>query len=261
MSAAAASPLRIERRGAICILTLDRPEQRNTLTQAMMAALGRALLEAESDPEVRVALLTGSGRTFCAGLDLREFGEQGAGDPERDEGAGAGYLKLLHGELAVPVVGAANGTAVAGGLELLLGCDLIVASDQAKFGLPEAKRGLVPGGNGTLLGARIPTAVALELLLTGEPVSAQRAYEVGLVNRVTPADQVLETALALAERIAANGPLAVRTAKQLVQLAASDLAAARRRILEVVPGIFASEDAREGARAYLEKRAPVWKGR
>jgi len=261
MSEGTAAPLRTERRGPILILTLDRPEARNTITPGLLVALGRAVLDAEADPQLRAVVLTASGeRTFCAGMDLRATGDDFAA-AMRDEEAAAGFAKLLHGELSLPVVGAAGGSAVAGGLELLLGCDLIVASSEARFGLPEVKRGLIPGGNGTLLAARIPLANALELVLTGESISAARALEIGLVNRVVPPAEVLTTALALAERIAANGPLAVAAARELVRLGATDLEAARRQTAERAPGLFASADAQEGARAYLEKREPVWKKR
>lgn len=258
---AEAAPLRSEQRGPVRILTLDRPEARNTITPALLTALGRAALDAEADPEVRVLVLTARGeRAFCAGMDLQASSEDFAG-ALREEPAAAGFAKLLHGELALPVVGAAVGSAVAGGLELLLGCDLVVASSEARFGLPEVRRGLIPGGNGTLLGGRIPLAWALELALTGESISAARALEMGLANRVVPPGEVLDTALGLAERIAANGPLAVAAVKELVRLSARDLDAARRATAERAPALFASEDAREGARAYLEKREPVWKGR
>jgi enoyl-CoA hydratase/carnithine racemase len=159
------------------------------------------------------------------------------------------------------VVGAANGSAVAGGLELLLGCDVVIASSEARFGLPEVKRGLFAAGGGTLIGNRIPTAIALELTLTGDLVDAARAYQIGLVNSVVAPEEVWATALAMAERIAANGPLGLAASKELVRLSASDPAAARERQAEWSSVVFSSEDAMEGARAYMEKRDPVWRGR
>ncbi len=202
-----------ERRDAVLILRLNRPDARNALTPTLLRAIGAAVLEAESDASVRAIVLTGTGdRAFCAGMDLRAFtaGEQiGAGD----DPASRGFFRLLEGAVSVPLVGAANGTAVAGGLELLLGCDVIVASSTAEFGLPEVKRGLFPAGGGTFLGTRIPLGTALEMALTGDPVTAERAYSLGLVNALAPPDQVLETAVALAERIAANGPLALAAVK------------------------------------------------
>jgi enoyl-CoA hydratase/carnithine racemase len=169
--------------------------------------------------------------------------------------------RLFRGNVGVPIVGAANATAVAGGLELLLASDVIVASSEAKFGLPEVKRGLFAAGGGTSLGNRIPLAVALELLLTGDTIDAKRAYEVGLVNAVVAPDQVLPTALELAERIAANGPLALQVTKELARLAVTDMAKWQSRLTEVQPVVFQSEDAKEGATAFVEKRPPVWKGK
>jgi enoyl-CoA hydratase/carnithine racemase len=250
-----------ERRGAVVVLRLDRPKARNALTPALIGALGSAIVEADADPGVRAVVLTGTGsRAFCAGMDLRAFADgdriAGADDP-----GVAGFGRFVHGETATPVVGAANATAVAGGLELLLGCDIVVASSEAMFGLPEVKRGLFPAGGGTLLGQRIPLGVALELTLTGDPVDAARAYELGLVNRVVPPAEVLDTAIGLAERIAANGPLGVAACKELVRLAVADPARARERERELSASVFASEDAQEGARAFVEKRSPVWSGR
>ena len=150
---------------------------------------------------------------------------------------------------------------MAGGLELLLGCDVVVASSEARFGLPEVKRGLFAAGGGTFIGQRIPLAIALEITLTGDLIDAGRAYELGLVNQVVPPDEVLDAALALAERIAANGPLGVAASKELVRLAASDPRRARERLAEWQRVVFASEDAQEGALAFVEKRPPVWTGR
>lgn len=193
-------------------------------------------------------------------MDLRSFAEgdvPGRGDDE----ATAAYLRLLEGALTVPVVGAANGSAVAGGLELLLGCDLVVASGEATFGLPEVKRGLFAAGGGTRLGTRVPLAVALEMTLTGDPVPASRAYEIGLVNAVVPPTEVLARAIELAERIAANGPLAIAATKELVRMGAREPEATAARRVEWQSVVFASEDAMEGARAYVERRDPVWRGR
>jgi enoyl-CoA hydratase/carnithine racemase len=171
------------------------------------------------------------------------------------------FMRLLDGTVTVPIVGAANATAIAGGLELLMGCDVVVASSEARFGLPEVKRGLFAAGGGTALGTRIPLHVALELALTGDMVSAPRAYELGLVNRVVQRSSVMTTALELAEKIAANGPLGLAATKELVRLTVSDPAAARARRDELRASVFSSEDALEGAMAFVEKRDPVWKGR
>jgi enoyl-CoA hydratase len=255
-----AAELVVERREAVLVARLNRPDARNALTPSLCAALGGAMLEAESAPEVRAVVLTGTGdRAFCAGLDLRSFAE---GDMVSTDGeAGAAFQRLLDGEVAVPVVGAANATAVAGGFELLLGCDVIVASAEAKFGLPEVKRGLFPGGGGTLLGQRIPMSLALELALTGDSIDAGRAHEIGLVNVVVAPDEVLPAALDLADRIAANSPLGLAAVKELVRLAVTDAPRAAERLREHQQLVFQSEDAREGALAYVEKRPPVWRGR
>jgi enoyl-CoA hydratase/carnithine racemase len=260
-----ADELVTERQGPVLVARLNRPEARNALNPALMRAIGGAVTEAESDPGIRAVVVTGTGdRAFCAGLDLRSFadGEQdGAGDTD-DDGTMASFIRLLEGKVAVPVVGAANATAVAGGFELLLGCDLIVASSQAKFGLPEVKRGLFPGSPGTLLlGTRIPLSIALELTLTGDSIEAERALALGLVNAVVAPDQVLAAALDYAERIASNGPLGVAAVKELVRLGVADAGRAAERLRELQPQVFGSEDAQEGARAFVEKRAPVWQGR
>jgi enoyl-CoA hydratase len=160
--------------------------------------------------------------------------------------------------LAVPVIGAANATAVAGGFELLLSCDLVVASESAVFGLPEVKRGLIAAGGGVFLANRVPVAVAMELNLTGDTISAERALAVGLINRVVPAEEVVAEALTLAERIADNGPLAVAAAQRMVRASAEDMARARELWAELVPKVFSSEDAKEGARAFVERRSPSW---
>jgi len=251
-----------ERHGAITILRMNRPEARNALDPALMVALGTAVLDAERDPEVRALVLTGSGdRAFCAGMDLRSFAAgEAPPSPGTDEGM-AGFIKLLHGEVAVPIVGAANASAVAGGLELLLGCDVVVAASGARFGLPEVKRGLFAAGGGTSIGSRIPLALALELTLTGDLIDAERAQAIGLINLVVPPAEVLSAALDLATRIAANGPIALHATKELVRLAAQDPAAAQARHAHWQPLVFASEDAKEGARAYIEKRPPTWQGR
>jgi enoyl-CoA hydratase/carnithine racemase len=250
-----------DRRGAVLVARLNRPDARNALTPEIMRGISAAIVDAESDPEIRAVVLTGTGdRAFCAGMDLRAFaaGEQaGVGDDETTRG----FFRLIEGATTVPVVGAANGTAVAGGFELLLACDVIVASSEAEFGLPEVKRGLFPAGGGTFLGTRVALGIALEMALTGDAISAVRAYDLGLVNAVVKPDEVMETALARAERIAANGPLGVAAVKELVRLGVSDAARARQRLDEWQDVVFNSEDAKEGAMAFVEKRAPVWQGR
>jgi enoyl-CoA hydratase len=250
----------VTRHGAVLVVRINRPHARNALTGAVLRGLSDAVDRAQSDPDLRAMVLTGTGdRAFCAGMDLRAFAD---GEDVGITGeAMAGYLRLTRGEVSVPVIGAANATAVGGGLELLLACDVIVASQAASFGLPEVKRGLFPGGGGTFLGTRVPLAIALELILTGDPIDASRAYQIGLVNSVVPADEVFTTALALAERIAANAPLGLAASKELIRLGVSDAERARTRLSEWQSIVFGSEDATEGARAFAEKRAPVWRGR
>jgi enoyl-CoA hydratase len=250
----------VERRDHVLVARLNRPEARNALDPALIEALGDAIVLAETDDEIRAMVLTGTGdRAFCAGMDLRSF-SSGGFSLEDSEGLRA-FQRLTRGEVRVPMVGAAQATAVAGGLELLLGCDLIVLAEGAVVGIPEVKRGLFAAGGGTFIGTRIPLAVALELALTGDTIDAHRAVAIGLANAVAPADQVLDVAFGYAARIAANGPLAVRVTKELVRLAAVDAAAAWERLREVQPAVFASDDAREGALAFVEKRPPVWTGR
>ena len=249
-----------EQRGAVLVLRLNRPEARNALNGPLLDQLGLALTDAEGDPGVACVVITGTGdRAFCAGMDLADFASAGAIAPSAD--GMAGFRRFTEGEVAVPIVGAANATAVAGGFEVLMGCDLVVASADARFGLPEVKRGLFAAGGGTALATRIPLAIALELTLTGDLIDADRAAALGLVNRVVPPADVLDAALDLAGRIAANGPLGLRATKQLVRLATRGPAEGAAVQAEWQAKVFGSEDAREGATAFIEKRDPVWKGR
>jgi enoyl-CoA hydratase/carnithine racemase len=249
-----------EQRGAVLVLRLNRPEARNALNAELLGEIGVGLLTAEEDPDIRCVVLTGTGdRAFCAGMDLAAFASGGA-PTEMDPAGMTAYGRFTAGDIAVPIVGAAQATAVAGGFEVLMGCDVIVASEEARFGLPEVKRGLFAAGGGVFLSTRIPLAIALELTLTGDYIDAARAAELGLVNQVVPADEVLDAAVDLAERIARNGPLGLQATKQLVRTAVTDAVKARELQNEWQPKVFGSEDAIEGATAFIEKRDPVWKG-
>ena len=250
-----------ERRDAVLVLRMNRPEARNSLNPALMGELGAGFAEAESDAGIRAVVLTGTGdRAFCAGMDLRAFA-QGGEEPTPEQQAGMPtFGRFMSGDIAVPIVGAAQATAVAGGFELLMNCDLVVAADDAKFGLPEVKRALFPAGGGIFLSTRIPLAVALEIGLTGDYFDPARAYDLGLVNKVVPAADVLDAAIELAERIAKNGPLGLQATKELMRLAVINPEKAREKQGEWQPKVFGSEDAKEGATAFIEKRDPVWKG-
>ncbi len=249
----------VERRDGVLVVRLNRPAVRNALSWSMIGGIGDAVVEAETDPDIRVLVLTGTGdRSFCSGIDLRTFAD--GGGVSLDE-HGAGYLRLVAGHVSVPVVGAANASAVAAGFELLMGCDVVVASTGATFGLPEVKRGLFAGSGVMHVGRRLPLGVALELALTGDPIDAERAHALGLVNAVVAPDQVLDVALGFAARIGANAPLSLAATKELVRLAAYGAPDAEERLVEWQRRVFTSDDAREGAAAFVEKRAPTWTGR
>jgi enoyl-CoA hydratase len=248
----------VERRGAVQVITINRPQAKNALDGAVGAGVAEAVDELDESDDLRVGVLTGAGGTFSAGMDLKAWLR---GDSPLIEGRGVCGITITPPRK--PLIGAVEGWALAGGFELLLACDLVVAARTARFGVPEAKRSLVAaGGAALLLPRRVPFAVALELLLTGEPFGAARAAEVGLVNRLTDEGGALDGALRLAQTIAANGPLAVAATKRIARASADwTLDEGWARQTEITDPVFASEDAKEGARAFAEKRAPVWKGR
>lgn len=252
------SEVLVEARDGVQVITINRPEARNAINGAVARGISAAIDELEASDELRVAVLTGAGGTFCAGMDLKGFL---TGDVPIVEGRGFGGL--TEGPPRKPLIAAVEGYAVAGGFELTLACDLVVAAKDASFGVPEVKRGLVAAaGAALLLPQRIPQAIALEMLMTGASIDAARAAQLGLVNRVTAKGGALDGALELAHQVAANGPLAVAVSKQIAR-SARDWSTEEgwARQAELTMQVFASQDAQEGATAFAEKRPPVWTGR
>jgi enoyl-CoA hydratase len=247
-----------ERRDRILVVTINRPEQRNAVNAAVARGIAAALDELDENAELSLGVLTGAGKGFCAGMDLKAFL---AGEiPYADD---RGFAGITQRSSSKPLIAAIEGFAVAGGLEVALACDLIVAARGARLGIPEVKRSLVAAGGGLLRLPRVlPRNVAMELALTGDPIEAERGYELGLVNRLADPGKALDVALELAAAIAANGPLALAASKRIlvesVDWPESEFFARQGELVAPVQG---SEDAREGARAFAEKRAPVWKGR
>jgi enoyl-CoA hydratase len=244
--------------GAVLVITIARPGQRNAVNRAVADGIAAAVDRLDGDDDLRAGVLTGAGGYFCAGMDLKAFA---AG--ERPHVPGRGFAGLVERPPRTPLVAAVEGFALAGGMELALACDLVVAARGARFGLPEVTRGLVPAAGGLLrLPARVPRGAALELVLTGAPVSSERAYELGLVTRLTEPGAALDEALALAAAIAANAPLATVAAKAILDQAPgwpADEAWARQRA--IADPVIGSDDAREGARAFAQKRPAQWQGR
>jgi len=250
-----------ERRGNVEILTINRPEARNAINGAVSKAMSSAMDQLAEDADCWVVVITGSGdKAFSAGMDLKAFSSGEGGDII---GASGGFGGLTQRDFPKPIIAAVNGSALAGGLEIMLSCDMVVAADHATFGIPEAKRGLIAGAGGLIrLPKRLPMAIALELAMTGDPIDAQRAAALGLVNRVVPADQVLAEAVALAERVAANAPLAVRYSKSVMREAAEVSEAEGWKLnAKAVGVVFSSADAMEGPIAFAEKRVPNWQGK
>lgn len=251
-------PLLTARRGAVLVLTLNRPEARNAVNNALSHAIAEALEELDADEELRVGVLTGAGKGFSAGMDLKAFA---AG--ERPHVGDRGFAGITRRSAEKPLIAAIEGFAVAGGLEIALSCDLIVAARDARLGIAEVKRGLVAAAGALFrLPQRIPYHAAMELALTGDFIDGERAHRLGLVNRTAEPGQALDAALELAAAIAQNAPLALAASKRIVSQAPGwDEAEAWRRQDEIVGPVMSSEDAREGAVAFAEKRPPVWKGR
>lgn len=241
----------------VLVVTMNRPEARNAMSKAMAEAMSAAWDRLDADPALACAVLTGAGGSFCSGMDLKGFL---AGEIPVVRGRGFGAL--TEWSPRKPVIAAVDGNALAGGMELAIACDLIVASRDARFGIPEAKRGMVAGGGGLVRLPRLmPRALAMELALTGEPIAAERAYEAGLVS-VLSDGPALDAALGLARKVGACAPLAVQASKAVVRdswLWPEDEINARQG--PYIRHVFESEDAREGARAFAEKRAPDWQGK
>jgi crotonobetainyl-CoA hydratase len=252
----------------VLIITINRPEARNAVNGAVSIAVGDALEQAQHDPEVRAVVITGAGdKSFCAGADLKAISRrENIYHPDHPEYGFAGYV---HHFIDKPTIAAVNGTALGGGTELALASDLVVAHERAQFGLPEVKRGLIAAAGGVFrIMDQLPRKVAMELLLTGEPLTASDAYEWGLINQVVKESQegtVLDAALELAARVTGNAPLSVQASKRIAYgvddgVVTPDEAGWDRTMREMAT-LIRSEDAREGPRAFAEKREPVWQAR
>ncbi|GAA4478529.1 crotonase/enoyl-CoA hydratase family protein [Enteractinococcus fodinae] len=247
-----------EVQGSVLVITLNRPEAKNAATAAMAEQMAEIIDDFEANDELFVAVITGAGQTFCSGMDLKAFVRG-----ERPSIPGRGFLALTQRPPTKPVIAAVEGYALAGGFETMLACDLVVASEAAKFGIPEVKRGLAAAAGGLLeLPKRTHRAVAMEMALTGDIYEAEFGYRHGFVNRLTAAGEALEEAIKLANAIAANGPLAVKASKRIITESPGWSEDEKfDKQAEITGPVFASEDAKEGATAFAEKRAPQWAGR
>ena len=247
-----------EQRDRVLVITINRPEQRNAVNAAVATGIAAALDQLDADPDLSIGIVTGAGKGFCSGMDLKAFVSG-----ERPWAGDRGFAGITQRAAVKPLIAAVEGFAVAGGLEVALACDLIVAARGARLGIPEVKRSLVAAGGGLLrLPRLLPRNIAMEMALTGDPILAERGYELGLVNRLAEPGTALATALELASAVAENGPLAVAASKRILT-ASVDWPDAEffARQAEITEPVMASEDAREGATAFAEKRAAVWKGR
>ena len=247
-----------EARERTLVITINRPEQRNAVNAAVAEGIAHALDELDASDELSLGIITGAGKGFCAGMDLKAFVTG-----ERPWYGDRGFAGITRRAAAKPLIAAIEGFAVAGGLEVALACDLIVAARGARLGIPEVKRSLVAAGGGLLRLPRVlPRNIAMELALTGDPILAERGYELGLVNRLADPGGALDAALELAAQIEPNAPLALVASKRIMAESADWPDAEFFDRQEDISGpVFNSEDAREGATAFAEKRAPVWKGR
>jgi enoyl-CoA hydratase len=242
----------------VLIVTINRPAQRNAVNGAVSAGIARALDLLDSSPGLRVGVLHGAGTAFCAGMDLKAFA---AGEQVRDPSRG--FAGIVERPPAKPLIAAVEGWALGGGFEIVLACDLVTAGKSARFGLPEVRRGLAARGGGVFrLPRRLPHALAMELIVTGAPLDAERAAQFGLVNRLVDDGQALAAALELAAQIAANAPMSVRASKRVaIESADWPLAEGFQRQRAYLEPVFTSEDATEGVTAFRERRDPVWQDR
>jgi enoyl-CoA hydratase len=251
-------PVLTERRDGVLLVTLNRPDARNAVNTALAEGIAAALDALDADADLGVGVLTGAGKGFSAGMDLKAFV---AG--ERPWVADRGFAGIVQRSARKPLIAAVEGFAMAGGLEIALACDLVVASRDARLGIPEVKRSLVAAAGALRrLPQRVPLGVAMEMALTGDPISAERAHALGLVNRVTEPGGAVDAALELAAAIRRNGPLALDATKEIL-LRQADWSEEEfwREQGEIAGPVMSSEDAREGATAFSEKRDPVWRGR
>lgn len=250
--------VKVEITDGVGVITIDRPEAKNAVNLAVAEGVAAAVDQLEADDSVVALIITGAGGTFCSGMDLKAFAKG-----ERPSVPGRGFAGLTSHEIAKPLIAAVEGYALAGGCELALAADIIVAARTAQFGIPEVKRGLVAAAGGVLkLAKTMPYGAAMELALTGDFIKAERAQELGLVTRLADDGKALDEAMELAKKIAQNGPLAVKASKQLVS---GSIKWIDKELLDwqdqITAPIFASSDAIEGATAFAEKRAPKWQGR
>lgn len=241
----------------VMTVTINRPAAKNAVNLAVARGIAEAMQELDANDAIHAAILTGAGGTFCSGMDLKAYLSG-----ELPIIPGRGFAGIAQAPPVKPLIAAVEGFALAGGFEIAITCDLVVAADTAKFGIPEVKRGLAAGAGGLMrLPRQIPRRVAMEMAITGEFITVQRAYELGLINRVVASGQSLVIAMELARTIVANGPLAVKASKQIIEQSQdwqqAEMYARQQAFLDTV---FQSKDAIEGARAFAEKRAPVWKG-